>query len=42
MPAVVEATVVAMRRTHPVWCPDRIVWQLGRDLVDPLQGRSSV
>jgi hypothetical protein len=31
-----------MRRAHPAWGPDRIVWQLGRDGVDPLPGRSSV
>jgi transposase InsO family protein len=42
MPAVIEAAVVAMRRTHPAWGPDRILWQLGRDGVDPLPGRSSV
>ena len=42
MPAVVEARVVAMRRAHPGWGPDRIVWQLGRDGVAPLPGRSSV
>jgi transposase InsO family protein len=38
----VEARVVAMRRAHPGWGPDRIRWQLGRDGVDPLPGRSSV
>jgi transposase len=42
MPAVIEARVVAMRRARPAWGPDRIVWQLGRDGVDPLPGRSSV
>lgn len=42
MPAVIEARVVAMRRTHPAWGPDRIRWQLARDGVDPLPGRSSV
>ena len=42
MPAVIEATVVAMRRAHPGWGPDRIRWQLGRDGADPLPGRSSV
>jgi transposase InsO family protein len=33
---------VAMRRAHPGRGPDRIRWQLGRDGVDPLPGRSSV
>jgi len=42
MAAVVEATVVAMRRAHPAWGPDRIRWQLARDGVEPLPGRSSV
>ena len=42
MTAVVEATVVAMRRAHPGWGPDRIRWQLGRDGVVPVPGRSSV
>lgn len=42
MPSVVEARVVAMRRAHPAWGPDRIRWQLARDGVDPLPGRSSV
>jgi hypothetical protein len=34
--------VVAMRRAHPAWGPDRIRWQLARGGVDPLPGRSSV
>jgi transposase InsO family protein len=42
MPAMVEATVVAMRRAHPAWGPDRIIWQLGRDGVSPLPSRSAV
>jgi transposase InsO family protein len=42
MPPEVEARVVAMRRAHPAWGPDRIRWQLGRDGVEPLPGRSSV
>ena len=42
MPPVVVAAVVAMRRAHPAWGPDRIRWQLARDGVDPLPGRSSV
>jgi transposase InsO family protein len=42
MPAVVEAAVVAMRRAHPAWGPDRIRWQLERNGVLPVPGRSSV
>lgn len=42
MPALVEATVVAMRRAHPAWGPSRIVWQLERDGVEPLPSRSAV
>jgi transposase InsO family protein len=42
MPASVEAVVVALRRAHPGWGPDRIRWQLGRDGVDSVPGRSSV
>jgi len=42
MPAVVEATVVGMRRAHPGWGPDRIRWQLARDGLEPVPGRSSV
>ncbi len=42
MPAPVEAIVVAMRRAHPAWGPDRIRWQLERDGVSPLPSRSSV
>lgn len=42
MPALVEATVVAMRRAHPAWGPSRIVWQLGRDGVSPMPSRSGV
>jgi transposase InsO family protein len=42
MPAVIEAWVVALRRAHPGWGPDRIRWQLGRDGVESVPGRSSV
>jgi transposase InsO family protein len=43
MPAVVEATVVAMRREHPGWGPATILWHLlQRQGVEPLPGRSSV
>jgi hypothetical protein len=31
-----------LRRPLPGWGPDRIRWQLGRDGVDPVPGRSSV
>jgi transposase InsO family protein len=42
MTTQLEAMVVAMRRAHPAWGPDRIRWQLGRDGVDPVPGRSSI
>ncbi len=42
MPAVVEASVVAMRRAHPAWGPTTIVWHLQRDGVEPLPSRSAV
>ena len=42
MPAVVEARVVAVRIEHSGWGPARIRWQLKRDGVVPLPGRSSV
>src|SRR5215831_17451280 len=42
MSAVVEARVLGLRRAHPAWGPSRIVWQLERDGVQPLPGRSSV
>lgn len=38
---VLEASVVGMRRAHPAWGPDRIRWQLARDGVDLVPGRSS-
>jgi hypothetical protein len=34
--------VLALRRAHPGWGPSRIVWQLEREGVVPLPGRSSV
>ena len=40
MPAAVEARVVALRIEHPGWGPSRIGWQLGREAVEPLPGRS--
>ena len=42
MPAVVEARILAVRREHPGWGPSRIRWQLEREGIDPLPGRSSV
>ena len=42
MSAVVEARVIGLRRAHPAWGPSRIVWQLERDGIDSLPGRSSV
>jgi transposase InsO family protein len=42
MPAPVEARVVAVRREHPGWGPSRVCWQLEREGVTPLPGRSSV
>jgi len=42
MSALVGARVIGLRRAHPAWGPSRIVWQLGRDGVDPVPGRSSV
>jgi transposase InsO family protein len=42
MAPAVEAKVVGLRRAHPAWGPSRIVWQLERDGVVPVPGRSSV
>jgi transposase InsO family protein len=42
MPAVVEARIVGLRVAHPAWGPARIRWQLEREGVAPLPGRSSV
>jgi len=42
MAAAVEAKVVGLRRAHPAWGPSRIVWQLERDGIVPVPGRSSV
>jgi len=42
MPPVVEARITGIRRAHPAWGPSRIRWQLERDGVEPLPGRSSV
>ena len=42
MARVVEARVVALRVEHPSWGPTRIRYQLEREDVDPVPGRSSV
>jgi transposase InsO family protein len=43
MPASVEARVLALRLDHPGWGPDRILYQLRKELTaDALPGRSSV
>ncbi len=42
MPVAVEARIVAVRIAHPGWGPARILWQLERDKVAPLPGRSAV
>ena len=42
MPAAVEARVLSMRDEHPAWGADRIRYELGREAVDPVPGRSSV
>lgn len=42
MGPALEAAIVAMRRAHPAWGPDRIRWQLERDGVGPAPGRTSV
>jgi transposase InsO family protein len=42
MPAVVEARIVDLRRTHPLWGPRTIRHQLTREGLQPLPGRSSI
>ena len=42
MSAVVEAKIVEIRRAHPAWGADRIGYQLGRDGVSPVPGRTSI
>jgi transposase InsO family protein len=43
MPAAVESRVLALRLDHPGWGPDRILYQLGKELKDGAKpGRSSV
>jgi transposase len=42
MPARVEVRVIGLRWEHRDWGPDRIRYQLGREGVVPVPGRSSV
>jgi transposase len=42
MSPVVEARIVELREAHRMWGPDRIGYQLGRDGVVPVPGRSSI
>jgi transposase InsO family protein len=42
MVAVVEARVLGIRRAHPAWGPSRILWQLEREGIGPLPGRSGI
>jgi transposase-like protein len=42
MAPVAEARIVALRREHPGWGPSRIRWQLERQGMVPLPGRSAV
>ena len=42
MPAPVEVRVIALRWQHRDWGPDRICYQLAREGVVPVPGRSSV
>jgi transposase InsO family protein len=42
MSAVVEARIVDIRRAHPVWGADRIRYQLEKDGISPVPGRTSI
>ncbi|WP_373201902.1 IS481-like element ISMyma5 family transposase [Mycobacterium marinum] len=42
MPVEVEARVLTLRDAHPRWGPTRIVYELQRDVVPVVPGRSSV
>lgn len=42
MPVEVEARVVWLRREHPGWGPDRIVFQVRREGLEPVPSRSGV
>ncbi len=42
MSAGVEARVLSLREAHPAWGADRIGYQLGREGVEPVPGRTSI
>jgi transposase InsO family protein len=42
MSPVIEARIVELRTAHPVWGADRIGYQLGRDGIASVPGRSSI
>jgi transposase InsO family protein len=42
MAAVVEARILDIRQAHPIWGADRIRYQLEKDGVSPVPGRSSI
>jgi transposase InsO family protein len=42
MSPVVEARIVEIRRAHPAWGADRIGYQLERDGIGPVPGRTSI
>src|SRR4030095_13263204 len=42
MSPVTEAKIVEIRRVHPVWGADRIGYQLERDGIGPVPGRTSI
>jgi hypothetical protein len=42
MQPMIEARVVEIRRAHPIWGADRIRYQLERDGVSPVPGRTSI
>ena len=42
MQPTIEARIVEIRRAHPIWGADRIRYQLERDGISPVPGRSSI
>jgi transposase InsO family protein len=42
MSPVVEAKIVEVRRAHPAWGADRIGYQLAKDGIGPVPGRTSI
>ncbi len=42
MPAMIEAMVLEMRRSHPYWGAHRIAYELGRKQVEPAPSDSAV